>query len=258
MLTHVALNKESSKTNAVKRGPAPHSAGEYFAPEEQLEVLTPPKFSWSLGEVQVSASGDDGSTPPGDNGAPGAALAKPLPRPLQAKLQVGSVDDPLEREADRVADHVMRMPEAKSAPSSGAFALQRKCDCCGTCDKCKEKDKHEEHVQVRMKAAGPGTAGGIEAPAIIHEVVRSPGQPLDAATRAFMERRFGWDFSRVRVHTDSQAARSAKEIHARAYTVGQNVVFAGNQFSPATAEGRKLLAHELTHVVHQGDRANAI
>jgi hypothetical protein len=90
-----------------------------------------------------------------------------------------------------------------------------------------------------------------EAPSIVHEVLRSPGQPLDPDTRAFMEPRFGWDFSKVRVHTDSLAADSAKEVKARAYTVGHDVVFAANQFSMATAEGKTLLAHELTHVVQQ-------
>jgi len=84
------------------------------------------------------------------------------------------------------------------------------------------------------------------------------GQPLDRATREFMEPRFGHDFSQVRVHTDSLASDSAREIHARAYTAGSDVVFAGNQFSPSTPEGQKLLAHELTHVVQQSAGARAI
>jgi hypothetical protein len=101
---------------------------------------------------------------------------------------------------------------------------------------------------VRRFAAG--SDGPALAPPIVHEVLRSPGQPLDAATRAFMEPRFGHDFSRVRVHADAQASESAQAVHALAYTVGQDVVFRSGQYQPQTA-GRHLLAHELVHVVQQ-------
>src|SRR5262249_15068738 len=77
------------------------------------------------------------------------------------------------------------------------------------------------------------------------------GRPLDRSISNFMESRFGFDFSRVRVHTDSRAASSARAIDARAYTAGTHVVFAEGQFAPSTADGRRLLAHELTHVVQQ-------
>jgi len=90
-----------------------------------------------------------------------------------------------------------------------------------------------------------------EVPPIVHDVLRSPGQPLDAATRAFMDPRFGHDFSRVRVHTDTAAAGSAQNVNALAHTAGRNVVFGAGQFAPGTSSGRQLLAHELTHVVQQ-------
>ena len=90
------------------------------------------------------------------------------------------------------------------------------------------------------------------APPIVHDVLRSPGQPLDPATRAFFEPRFGHDFSRVRVHTDAKAAESAWAVNALAYTVGRDVAFGLAQYAPQTGAGRKLLAHELTHVVQQG------
>ncbi|MGB9632210.1 MAG: DUF4157 domain-containing protein [Chloroflexaceae bacterium] len=90
-------------------------------------------------------------------------------------------------------------------------------------------------------------------PPIVHEVLRSPGQPLDAETRAFMEPRFGHDFSRVRVHTDARAAESARAVNALAYTVGRDVVFGAGQYAPGASAGRRLLAHELAHVVQQGD-----
>ena len=92
-------------------------------------------------------------------------------------------------------------------------------------------------------------------PPIVHEVLRSPGQPLDAQTRAFMEPRFGHDFSGVRVHTDARAAESARLVNALAYTVGNNVVFGAGQFAPQTPSGQRLMAHELTHTVQQNQTA---
>lgn len=81
--------------------------------------------------------------------------------------------------------------------------------------------------------------------------IRAGGAPLPAATRAFFEPRFGHDFSRVRVHTDARASESARSVRALAYTVGQDIVFREQQYAPATAVGKQLLAHELAHVVQQ-------
>lgn len=92
-------------------------------------------------------------------------------------------------------------------------------------------------------------------PPTVHEVLRSPGQPLDSATRAYMEPRFGHDFSGVRVHTDTQAAESARAVNALAYTIGRNVVFGAGQYAPGTTAGQRLLAHELAHVVQQREGA---
>lgn len=94
-------------------------------------------------------------------------------------------------------------------------------------------------------------------PPIVQEVLSSSGQPLDAATHAFMEPRFGHDFSRVRVHTDARAAESARAINALAYTVGRDIVFGSGQYAPSTHQGRRLMAHELTHVVQQGSKEGA-
>jgi hypothetical protein len=90
-----------------------------------------------------------------------------------------------------------------------------------------------------------------DVPPIVHEVLRSPGQPLDAQARAFFEPRFGHDFSTVRIHTDTAAAESARAVNAQAYTVGREVVFAQGRYAPTTGPGRSLLAHELTHAVQQ-------
>ena len=85
----------------------------------------------------------------------------------------------------------------------------------------------------------------------MHEVLRSPGQPLDAQTRAFMEPRFGHDFSSVRVHTDTKAAASARAVNALAYTVGRDIVFDTGQYVPKSSLGQRVMVHELTHVMQQ-------
>ncbi len=127
--------------------------------------------------------------------------------------------------------------------------LQRKCACGkhsagGECEECSKKKQ-----ALRRNATDRSDAS--EVPPVVHEVLRSAGQPLDPVTRAFMEPRFGHDFSQVRVHTDAKAVESARAVNAFAYTVGQSVVFGAGQFAPETRAGRKLLAHELTHTIQQ-------
>ena len=130
--------------------------------------------------------------------------------------------------------------------------LQRQCACGGTpgadgeCEECKKKG-----LQRKAATAPPAVRAGAVAPPIVHDVLRAPGQPLDAATRAFMEPRFGHDFGAVRIHADQRAAESARAVQALAYTVGPNIVFGPGQFQPATTWGAKLLTHELAHVVQQ-------
>lgn len=129
--------------------------------------------------------------------------------------------------------------------------LQRKCACGGTpgvdgeCAECREK-----RLSMQRRAATP-SAPAPAVPPIVHDVLRSPGQPLDAGMRSFMEPRFGHDFGNVRVHTDAKAAESARAVNVLAYTVGRDVVFGAGQYQPEASEGRRLLAHELTHVMQQ-------
>ena len=178
---------------------------------------------------------------------------------LQRKLTVHQPGDVFEQEADRVADSVMRMPDpaAASQPvtSVGPVAGLQRCSCGpssgggGECEECKAKSMH-----MKEASAGSLTAaswGATAPPPIVHDVLRSPGQPLDAATRSFMEPRFGRDFSGVRAHTDSEAAKSAGAVNALAYTVGRHVVFAEGQYAPVTEAGRRLIAHELVHTIQQ-------
>ena len=186
---------------------------------------------------------------------------------LQAKLTVNQPGDIYEQEADRVADAVMRMPEpgavASPALSGAVPGVQRACSCGATCAKCQGGQSDDEHGRVQMKPAGTGgstlTSAPSIAPPIVHEVLRSPGQPLDRVTRNFTEPRFGADFAHVRVHTGPDAAESAREIGARAYTVGGHIVFGEGEYAPASDAGRGLLTHELAHVVQQGGgRTNGI
>ncbi len=129
--------------------------------------------------------------------------------------------------------------------------LQRKCASCGQhtiagaeCAKCKkEENSLQRHAAKQAEIT--------EVPPIVEEVLHSSSQPLDSSSRHLMESRFGHDFSRVRLHTNTKAAESAKTVDALAYTVGEDVVFGAGQYAPETIHGRKLLAHELTHVVQQ-------
>jgi hypothetical protein len=143
--------------------------------------------------------------------------------------------------------------------------LQRKCECGqhtlagGECESCRKK--REETL---LKGAPSGVASTLQRAAVnstpapvgvvppaVHNVLSSPGRPLDRSTRSLMESRFGHDFSQVRVHSDPQAAESASAVQARAYTVGEHVVFGAGKYAPDTTAGKHLLAHELTHTIQQ-------
>jgi hypothetical protein len=150
-------------------------------------------------------------------------------RLLQTKLKVNHPGDEYEQEADRVADAVMRMPGPQ---------IQRQA-----------AEEEEEPVQTK-KISGdiPEVTPELEAQI---NALKGGGQPLPHSVRAFFEPRFGVDFSDVRVHANDRAAESAKAINARAFTVGRDMAFGNGQFAPETSEGRRLLAHELTHVIQQ-------
>lgn len=149
-------------------------------------------------------------------------------KPLQTKLRINEPADQYEQEADRVAEQVMRMPEVD----------------------VNERTNDVGSPLVQRQATGSGT-GMMEAPPIVDDVLNSPGQPLDTATRAFFEPRFGHDFSRVRVHTDARAVESAESARALAYTVGAHIALGSDRLVAGTSEARFLLAHELTHVIQQ-------
>ena len=155
----------------------------------------------------------------------------PVPAVIQTKLAVNQPGDEYEQEAERIADQVLT-PSAGPAVSGTSLRIQR----------------FSEQSDGQTKWA----------PASIDQTLTSPSMPLEPALRQDMEQRFGYDFSRVRVYTATAAEQSAREVNALAYTVGHNIVFGAGQFAPGTNKGRRLLAHELTHVVQQQSLAGSL
>ncbi|MCG8420289.1 MAG: DUF4157 domain-containing protein [Proteobacteria bacterium] len=226
---------------------------------------------------------------------------------LQAKLSVSHPGDSAEREADRVADAVMQMPEPagfaarQEQNSNSALDAARKCQDCEKESVQRAEDRSEEEeaqrtaespeeeeaqraaespeeeeaqraaespeeeevqradmqddeetAQAKSRSASvPTVTPDIESD--IH-TVHSAGAPLRRQTRAFFEPRMGADFSDVRVHTGSQATGVARKLNARAFTIGNHITFGSGQYSPSSNDGKRLLAHELTHVVQQRGR----
>jgi hypothetical protein len=166
--------------------------------------------------------------------------SSPSPGIIQPKLVVGAVNDPLEHEADRVADQVMRMPDPDVSIAAAPPQVSRKCAAC----------EEEETLQTKLTPSANATAT-LDVGAAVRATERG-GEPLPGALRSYFEPRFGHDFGRVRIHADAMAAVSARALQARAYTIGSGIVFGDGQYAPGTREGRRLLAHELAHVAQQG------
>jgi hypothetical protein len=180
---------------------------------------------------------------------------------IHPKLIIGQPGDIYEREADQVAETVMRLPEPQTsqevATPGEVQGLRTQHQPTEGSDEVRlqpleeEEEKEEEILPLQAKAI---SAISLAVPpdliSRIH-VLRGGGKPLPATPRAFFEPRFGYDFSPVRIHTDARAAEAARAVQARAFTVGRDVVFGAGQYAPGTTEGRRLLAHELTHTLQQ-------
>ena len=207
--------------------------------------LSEPTRQFSLERTAVVSQEGFGAAPAPRRAANLAVQQQFRAGVIQAKLAISQPGDPDEQEADRVADQVM-----SSAPVG---TIHRKCEACAgggtTCPKCEEDKKLQ-------RRENPGHASQTT-PAINSQIaaLRGGGQPLPPSLRAFFEPRFGTDFSQVRVRTDYQTAEAARSIQARAFTIGRDIAFGAGHFAPETLEGKRLLAHELTHVVQQGHRA---
>ena len=177
---------------------------------------------------------------------------------VQAKLTINQPGDRYEQEADRVADEVMRMPEPQVKrqvdPEEEEETLQTKplaAQIAPLIQRQIEPEEEEELIQAKQSGPAPHASPALQTQ--IHALIGG-GNPLPESVRNFFEPRFGHDFSQVRVHTDAQAAESARALDARAYTVGQDVVFEAGQYAPNATAGTKLLAHELTHVIQQSPK----
>ncbi|OUL98517.1 eCIS core domain-containing protein [Variovorax sp. JS1663] len=195
---------------------APSSAVDAFAPARDAAALSP-AGTGVRGRLQRRCA--CGSHSAGGGECRRCADAR---LNLQRKLTLGASNDAQELEADRIADQVLASPANRSGSP------------------------------VRL-AAPPGhaAADGTPLPSSVERVLAQQGAPLGPSLRQDMERRFGHDYANVRVHADSAAAESARAIDAAAYTVGRHVVFGAAQFAPESSQGRRLIAHELTHVLQQ-------
>ena len=151
--------------------------------------------------------------------------------PQKKELTVNRPGDPYEQEAEQVSEQVMQMPDAARVGGSPKQGLV--------------------NPLVQTRSSGAAGTEAVNAPAIVQETLNKPGEALDSGASSYLEPRFGHNFSHVRVHHDGQAAESARSVNALAYTVGHHISFGEGQYAPSSPGGRKLIAHELTHVLQQ-------
>jgi hypothetical protein len=183
--------------------------------------------------------------------------------PLQTKLAVSAPGDALELEADRIADAMMRGEQAGPpgrvhGPSGAQPKLYRAVanleDALDSVTSLGSAAAAPAEEEVQRSATGTAAPVGPQFESSLHHAVqRGGGEALPGATRSFMERSVGWDFSSIRIHRDAQADALARGVQARAFTIGRDVFFARSEYSPETHEGKRLLAHELVHTMQQSD-----
>lgn len=179
----------------------------------------------------------------------------------QTKLSVNNPGDEYEQEADAVADKVMRangnaVEQTKINPVS---IIQRGIEPTLNKEETEETEvteEEEETEDITEENEKPRKRKEVRSvkptvSAAVNQTLQSAGEPMDKNTRSFMEKRFGYDFSKVRIHNDSLANESAKDIHAMAYTHQHHIAFGAGKYQPQTEPGKRLLAHELTHVIQQ-------
>jgi len=199
---------------------------------------------------------------------------------IQTKLEISTPGDRFEQEADRVADTVMRMsaPGENVATSISQPQISRIQRTCAACEKegpvvqhaCKschsgpleeneplQREANDEDPDEMLQGADGQLHASEGAQTQINNL-KGGGQPLSSSLRSYFEPRFGQDFSGVRLHTDANGANAARSVNAKAFTLGSDVAFAAGQYSPETNSGKRLLAHELTHVVQQGGTKSTV
>lgn len=165
---------------------------------------------------------------------PDCIKKKLLGKPPQTEIRINSSGDVYEQEADRIADQVVRLPDSS----------------------CKDDPSVSPAASLVAQRVSDGSSDGLEAPPVVHNVLSSPGRPLDDATRVSFESRFGHDFGSVQVHTGRAAIESANAVRALAYTVGDHIVLGTDRVDPESTAARRILSHELVHVIQQSGPLN--
>ena len=236
---HAALSERSGRRAA---GPWARSAA------------WPPSTDDALRRVAEHAPGSQRATAHqagADFAATPLRAGAPVTAAPQCKLVVGPVDDPLEAEADRVADQVVGGASGALSVTPAPLGIRRACSACQQARDASSDDDPDKALLQRAPA--PGAASPLALADGQAARLASPrgGQPLPRSTRRFMEDRFGADFSAVRIHTDGDAHQHAVQLNARAFTIGHDIHFRRGQFDPQQRAGRHLLAHELTHTLQQ-------
>lgn len=220
---HFGQSREVSPTLQLQRSIGNHAVGRLLqAHAQELEDQSP--------TGALARFGHDFSRIPARADAP---------TNIQPKPQLNTSGDAHEQEADRVAERVMRMPEPQLQPTCAGGGFPE------------SQNEQRTHEQLQTKSVEANHTGEMVAPPIVREVLRSSGQPMDPATRAFFEPRFGHDFGKVSIHADMQASEAASAVNARAFTIGRDMVYGSGQYRPDSQSGLKLIAHELTHIIQQ-------
>jgi len=238
-------------------------SGRTFTPEpanEGRDVLNS-QFGHNFGDVQVENPSFKDSCPlslSSPSHCPFGGACHTCPLRIQTKLKIGQPNDKYEQEADRVAEQVMSLPKPK---------VQRQE--CLTCNDIDEEEQMqtkpiaeritplvqrqvEEEEEILQTKEAPGQTPGVTRDVQMNiNNLSGTGKPLPESERFFFEQRFGYDFSKIRVHTDTKATDSARAMNAKAYTAGQHLVFQAREYVPETVSGKKLIAHELAHVIQQ-------
>lgn len=182
---------------------------------------------------------------------------------VQTKLNIASSNDVYEKEADKVAEKVLNM-SVTSGPQSTLYSndsnKQKKLDSSGLTGVNQSANEQSSNPLIQTKTYSPT---GIKDHSISTQSesnvnrLGGSGKPLAPAVRSFFEPRFGYDFSNVRIHTEQSASDTAESINAKAFTYGNDIAFASGQYQPTSNEGKRLLGHELTHVIQQQGRKNS-
>ena len=231
-MQHTPTSENKSKQQNTSAGSAPPvNSSPTLQQHGRLDAFQPPLLSFgALKTIQRKAAHSSSA----QIASLQSTLGNQATRALMRSPAAGAISNVnhYEQEADRIADQVMTLPSLRRfsvtrVPVPAAPpAVQRACACGGhnsggSCAACAENEG------LQRKASAPGTPS--RAAQSVSRAVRSTGHALDSGTRAFMERRLGYDFSAVRLHTDAQAAESARAVDAHAYTLGPHIVFAPGQ-----------------------------